>query len=237
MRFFSRLFKPIPFFDALRAGRVKDVRKYLESGIDPNEKVDGEYPIFFAVHTGTKIVELLIQYGARVNVTGRSGDTPLHLAAQSGYVDVVTLLISAGAHLNTQDNFGHTPLFNAAAAISPYDMIYVTSRLAPSEEYLQERSVREATVKLLVSQGATLSQDDIVTKDAMGSLPEADRQTRHETLAYKYGELYYHRAISEISMEYPFLHDAYRQLCNKTNLTPSEKIFIEKFEEYEKMVQ
>jgi ankyrin repeat protein len=42
------------------------------------------------------------------------GWTPLHWAADEGYVDVVELLITAGADVNARDNDGWTPLHVAA---------------------------------------------------------------------------------------------------------------------------
>ena len=238
MSFFSKLFKPMPFFDAVMAGKAGDVRKHLESGVDPNQKVDGGrgYPLHFAVHAGAETVKLLIDHGANVNVKSEDGKTPLHIAAVGGYVDVVRLLIEAGANVNAIDNYGHTPLFDAVAEVSPYDMIHATTRVSPSEGAIQERSGRGSVVSLLKSYGAAPSQADAQTAQAIGSVPEAERHNRHMTLAYNQGDLEYHRAVREISMEYPFLHDAYELLHNKINLSEVERIFVNKFERYEKMV-
>ena len=239
MSFFSKLFKPMPFFDAIRAGKAGDVRKHLESGVDPNQEVDGgrAYPLHFAVHAGAEIVKLLIDHGVNVNAKSEDGKTPLHIAAVGGYGDVVHLLVEAGGNVNATDNYGHTPLFDAAAEVSPYDMIYATTVVAPSKGAIQERSGRGSVVSLLRSCGAVPSEADTQTEQAIGSVPETERHNRHMTLAHNQGDFEYHRAVREISMEYPFLHDAYRLLHNKNNLSELERIFVDKFERYEKMLK
>lgn len=48
-------------------------------------------------------------------VTNHKGETPLHLAAGKGNIELVTLLLEKGAPVNVQDTQGMTPLMNAAA--------------------------------------------------------------------------------------------------------------------------
>jgi len=45
-----------------------------------------------------------------------SGNTALHYAACSGYVDVASELIEAGGHVEEPNENGHTPLMEAATA-------------------------------------------------------------------------------------------------------------------------
>lgn len=53
----------------------------------------GFSPLHWAAKEGhSKIVELLIQRGARVNATNRGDDIPLHLAAAHGHREVVQLV-------------------------------------------------------------------------------------------------------------------------------------------------
>lgn len=135
MSLLSGIFKPVPFLDAVRTGKVSDVRKHLERGIEPNGRVGGEscYPIHYAVHAGVEMVELLVSHGARVDVKKEDGATPIHLAAAMGYPNVVQLLIDYGADVNAADNYGHAPLFSAAASVSAYDMIHANTGTAPSD--------------------------------------------------------------------------------------------------------
>jgi ankyrin repeat protein len=58
-------------------------------------------------------LELLLAKGANIELKGRTGETPLHVAAQEGCVDGVTMLVNKGANINARDNEGHTPLKRA----------------------------------------------------------------------------------------------------------------------------
>ena len=244
MSWFSKIWKPLSFFDTVRAGKAKDVRKHLQSGTDPNEKDDGgsAYPLHFAVHAGVAIVRLLIEYGANVNVktdSSRNGKTPLHIAAGEGYVDVVRLLLQSGADVNATDDYGHTPLFSAAAEVGLYENLVATFGTVPSDVFdkvTEERSGRQEVVRLLKLSGAVPSSQDVETAKAMGSIPEAVRQNKHMALAYKLADFDYHGAVRQMTMEYPFLWDAYAILRKKRGLSTSEKVFVERFERYEKML-
>ncbi|MEX0940886.1 MAG: ankyrin repeat domain-containing protein [Candidatus Babeliales bacterium] len=57
----------------------------------------------------SKIVKLLLENGAPINIKGNCGWTPLHRA--SGNPAVVQLLLEYGAPIDIQDNFGNTPLY------------------------------------------------------------------------------------------------------------------------------
>lgn len=50
----------------------------------------------------TKLVEMLLQRGARVNSTNMGDDIPLHLAASHGHLDIVLLvsLLSIAQHVD-----------------------------------------------------------------------------------------------------------------------------------------
>lgn len=53
----------------------------------------GFSPLHWACKEGHfKIAELLIHRGARINATNRGDDTPLHLAAAHGHLDIVHLV-------------------------------------------------------------------------------------------------------------------------------------------------
>ena len=61
-----------------------------------------------------EVCQLLIERGANVNATNRSGITPLHLAAYYGHVEVCRLLIDRRADINTMTSSNWTPLHLAA---------------------------------------------------------------------------------------------------------------------------
>lgn len=58
-----------------------------------------------------KIVELLIDNGAQLNVRDKYGHTPLHRAASLGHEKIVHLLLCQPTiNIDVQDNEGNTPL-------------------------------------------------------------------------------------------------------------------------------
>ncbi len=61
-----------------------------------------------------KRVKKLLDRGANVNITDHKEKTPLHRAAQAGFIDITKLLLKSGASLETPDATGATPLFEAA---------------------------------------------------------------------------------------------------------------------------
>lgn len=50
-----------------------------------------------------------------VNTRGLFGNTPLHVAAIRGDVEMVTLLLNAGAEVNAVGEYGDTPLHEAVS--------------------------------------------------------------------------------------------------------------------------
>jgi integrin-linked kinase len=74
----------------------------------------GFSPLHWCVKEGhTKLVEMFLARGARVNATNMGEDIPLHLAAAHGHLDVVLLLIKARSDINAQNEHGNTPLHYA----------------------------------------------------------------------------------------------------------------------------
>lgn len=64
--------------------------------------------------SNTEIVDLLMVFGADVNVRGKNDMTPLHLAASFERADIVTRLVQNGAKVNDEDEEGRTALTYAA---------------------------------------------------------------------------------------------------------------------------
>ena len=61
-----------------------------------------------------EIVKLLIGAGADLKIVTHKGNTPLHMAAYKGYVNVVVLLLAAGADREARNAGGETPAMLAA---------------------------------------------------------------------------------------------------------------------------
>ncbi|GLH08976.1 Poly [ADP-ribose] polymerase tankyrase [Gryllus bimaculatus] len=92
------------------------IRLLLDVGIDPNvqEYSAKNAPLHIAVKSGVlKIVEMLLEKGAKPNVTTQDGRTPLHLAAISGHVCIAEALLKHGADPNIADCTNYTPVILA----------------------------------------------------------------------------------------------------------------------------
>jgi ankyrin repeat protein/nucleoside phosphorylase len=86
----------------------------LESGIDPNEAgISAQYPIIAAVQglrSPVKMVEVLVQKRADVNVKDKNGWTALHMAARCGNQAVARLLLRHRAHTNAKTHDGESAI-------------------------------------------------------------------------------------------------------------------------------
>ena len=103
---------------AAGTGKITEVRKLLNQGVDPNAAVgnSGVTALMQAAMTGnTGIVKLLLNKGANVNAKAEQmgGMTPLMNAAAFGDIEMVRLLIDKGADINTKDTDGRTALSQA----------------------------------------------------------------------------------------------------------------------------
>jgi ankyrin repeat protein/beta-lactamase regulating signal transducer with metallopeptidase domain len=107
-----------PLIRAVLLGLTEVVRVMLDKGANPNSKTQAMTALTAAlgyIKQGPeyeKIVILLIERGADVNLTGEpSGITPLQLAVEAKRADVARMLLGKGADPNrTSSQNGNTPL-------------------------------------------------------------------------------------------------------------------------------
>jgi ankyrin repeat protein len=89
------------FFINLQAGNELVVEELLQCG-DRDiaaKNHDGHCAVHLAAFFGhSKILLLLIKFGANVNVANSSGYTPLHMACQSNGYEVLEILLKANAN-------------------------------------------------------------------------------------------------------------------------------------------
>jgi ankyrin repeat protein len=103
-------------FIALRNRRYDIVRLLLDRGADPNIRlpVTGYTPIFETIDPN--IADMLIRYGADVNIKDNRGETFLaHLTYSN--IPLIKLLVARGADVNTTDNEGKTPLIKSRSPV------------------------------------------------------------------------------------------------------------------------
>jgi len=98
-----------PLISAVMGNDVKAVRNLIEQGADVNEELWGTHVIHYATHN-SPILTMLVEKGAKLNVTNTWGGTLMHTAAEGGYVDSAALLLAHGADPHAQNREGLTPL-------------------------------------------------------------------------------------------------------------------------------
>jgi hypothetical protein len=106
-----------PLASACQDENIDQVKNLLGRGADVNakEKYRGITPLFIAVENGSKaIVEILIRYGAKVNVRDSERRTPLMRLDDDAENGLVELLVQNGAKLDLTDTWGNTALKLAA---------------------------------------------------------------------------------------------------------------------------
>jgi ankyrin repeat protein len=74
------------------------------------------------IHRRETVVQLLLQHGAALEVTGIYGATPLYKAAWGHYHVVLSYLLEHGVNVNAKDKSGKTPLMAAINAYWPFEV-------------------------------------------------------------------------------------------------------------------
>ena len=92
----------VEYTGALRDGNVKIVKKYLDKGLDVNEKFFAWEALQIAANKNQfKVVKLLVERGADLNYQHpMTKMTALHFAAYSNNKEMVKYLIDKGADKN-----------------------------------------------------------------------------------------------------------------------------------------
>ena len=82
-----------PLSIAISKGDIESVRKFIEYGVDINEKSNGMSPLMIAArYNKVEIMKVLISKGARVNAKDENGFTALKYAELSNASEAVLFL-------------------------------------------------------------------------------------------------------------------------------------------------
>jgi ankyrin repeat protein len=109
----------VALWDAVIAGNVEEAMAAIDSGADVNALdlrgntggLNGRRPLNFAAQNDdTAMLEELLDAGAEIDGTNRSGYTPLHHAAEYGSTGAASLLLERGADATLKTKNGHTAL-------------------------------------------------------------------------------------------------------------------------------
>lgn len=109
--------KEVELSKAIAAGDTAAVEKALAAGVNPNAMAADPNQgtlLMQAVMLGkTDIARMLLDRGAKVNVSNADGKSVLHVAAGSGAAELIPALLAAGADPKVQGPNGATPLHDA----------------------------------------------------------------------------------------------------------------------------
>jgi ankyrin repeat protein len=88
----------------------------MEDNMTPDQdNYDANRLLFRATLSGDRrLVEEALASGADPNASGPGRETPLHWAAEKGWLDITKLLIQKGANPNARNQHRHTPLHLAS---------------------------------------------------------------------------------------------------------------------------
>ena len=123
-----------PLSNAVWGGHIDVARELIKRGADVNSGFRPpqafDTPIFLAAKRGDKpMVELLLEAGARVDIHGHNGRTPLDAAADAGQVALVSLLLDYGAFSGQSTFEGRQTM--EQAGLSSEEIVKLTKRPAP----------------------------------------------------------------------------------------------------------
>jgi ankyrin repeat protein len=108
-----------PLRSAIYGGQVEAVAFLLGQGADPNVRVNSRNVALHEAAGNTHVdtvamLELLIEHGAKLEVAGWYGQTPLHVAADRGNLSAVRYLVERGANVNAMNADGDSSLTGAS---------------------------------------------------------------------------------------------------------------------------
>jgi ankyrin repeat protein len=105
-------------------GNFNSVKRLLSTGCNVDLRADdGSTALHCAARTGqTAVLQMLISYGADLNVENHRGWNPLFDAVVGGHLDCISLLLEAGTNL-PRLYFDYSPFFHLAARTGNLDIV------------------------------------------------------------------------------------------------------------------
>lgn len=138
-----------------------------------NRQNHGDTPIFYAFECENKeMIRILIEKGAKPDISNHVGATPMTLAADAGYEDILMLLINNGVKIDTEKNYplhraiikGHTGaveiLLKNGADVNRINEKGQTPLNIVTSNYSTPWSKRFDIIDILMKNGADINKRD-----------------------------------------------------------------------------
>lgn len=179
-----------PLFAASSKGHVSTVQLLIENGASGRNS-RGKTALVHAVrYNQTEVAAILCQHGPPlVNEKDESGNTPLHIAAQSCSSSMARLLIANGARINETNDLGETPLCVASQS----NRREVATVLIENGASVDTKSYSGATALLYAAQ---FGQIDLVKKMVENGAAVNERGEYGQTPLIR--AVYYHGTLEVV---------------------------------------
>lgn len=112
-----------PFLSVISFGTLEDVKLFVESGADLTAEYTsneggtiGPALVLATLNGDLSKVRYLVEQKADINITNKSGSTPLLVASSKGHRDIVKFLLENRAGVNITNRHNDTPLMLGAAS-------------------------------------------------------------------------------------------------------------------------
>jgi len=218
---------------------IEGVRAILESGISPNVAVVRNHnKIYTPLHLALKfdcsieIVDMLVNYGAKLDTLDRHGLTPVHYAVtHNKSIDVIKYLLKAGADVNLPDNCGNSILHTLAKtkAEDPEREAQIAEGLLQAGAHIKpHRDFIETPIHFAVRNGKTGVLSSIINSKA--GRTQINAMDARGLTALDYAEIFENTKASKMLKKLNALHG----MSNEFNLSASYKTPEERFSAIEK---
>jgi len=158
-------------------GKSERLNEFLSAGLDPNFKAVSEIPLIHSTILGDElkesqkisIIRLLMDAGAKLNVTDAAGASALMIACAGKHNEIVSFLLEKGADIHQVNKIGDTALFYASSTgnTEAARKLLAASANANAKNNLNRTSLMWAAreghleiVKMLLEAGAVIECED-----------------------------------------------------------------------------
>eukprot|EP01125_Pyxidicula_operculata_P014246 TRINITY_DN4744_c0_g1_i1.p1 TRINITY_DN4744_c0_g1~~TRINITY_DN4744_c0_g1_i1.p1 ORF type:complete len:217 (+),score=22.93 TRINITY_DN4744_c0_g1_i1:63-713(+) len=132
--------------DWAKKGDEEKVEEFLKNGSDPNTFHREGWSILQSacMHESEEMIKSILKYKGNINITDRSGNTPLHYAVCFNSIDIVDLLVSSGAYIEAKNH-------DSVCRVGPVS-VYAGGGRTPLMQAVVNN--RKESVQYLLSKGA-----------------------------------------------------------------------------------